>query len=61
MDRGTPDAENGAGGNKSVVWDGNEGVEVESRLGAALEGVGPIVDTVVDRDVSAAAAAAGLA
>ena len=31
MGRGTPEAENGAGGNKSVVWDGSEGVEVESR------------------------------
>ena len=31
MDRGIPEAENGAGANKSVVWDGSEGVEVESR------------------------------
>lgn len=31
MDRGTPGAENSAGGNTSVVWDGSEGVEVESR------------------------------
>jgi hypothetical protein len=31
MGGGTPEAENGAGGNKSVVWDGGEGVEVESR------------------------------
>ena len=32
MDRGTPEAENGAGGNNSVVWDGSEGVVVESRV-----------------------------
>ena len=31
MEKGTPEAENGARGNKSVVWDGNEGVGMESR------------------------------
>ena len=31
MERGTPGAGNGAGASKNVVWDGSEGVEVESR------------------------------
>jgi L-iditol 2-dehydrogenase len=31
MNTGKSEAENGSGGNKSVVWDGSEGVEVESR------------------------------
>ena len=31
MDRATPEAGNGTGENRSVVWDGGEGVEVTSR------------------------------